>query len=929
SERADDAAQDGSGAVGGVIGRRQQGVLSRLSGFEVDASPLTGPLSITARQVVLNEAGGGRFARAERVTAQLSTDALRSGDVILENVRVVTPVVALRERGGAWNFEQVFEELLSGPNGDPGGRPGRRRTIQLRDVRIENGTVDVTRPDQRFAFRSVQASLPVVVFSQPGIAEPYLRTASLTAQFVQAEPEAQVAVDIRDGLFVFPSGTVRFDVAQAAVEDTRFADLSGVWDPTDPGYGVTATGVALGVDLEDVAFLLPESLPRTGTATFAFEVTPAAPDLTQVRFTDLDATSGASRLLGTVEMRVGEEYFELIAADLRVDPLALELVEGFTGELPYDGTLTGTIRGAGGDITFDLSARLSAATVAEPFTAGITGSVRYTDAGIVLRNAELDLDAVPLAALSAIAPGLPLSGTVTGVVSLTGLPDTAPLNLDVRLELGAGVALVEGTLDLTREVAAYDLSGRLIGVDIQAVLEPAVPPVSLTATFALVGAGFEPATMNATIGLDGRFTGWEATPDDEVTFAGTIADGTLAVDTLHGSLATASVEASGTWRFVQPQSGALTYAADVTSLRPFGPYIPVLGDSVAAGGILAAGRLSGTLERLRVVGGVTGSGIRVGGWSATEFVAEHDLVFGGGALPVAVVYATARDVVTPTAGNYNEGTLALQMTPPGLEFELNATREDGGLVDIAATGVLPEDGQREIRVDRALFDLVEDRWRLLRPATIRWTAGGPASVEGLQLEAERSEGRVAIDGIVLPLADMDAQVEIAAMPVGDIQRLLGREVIVDGVLWAEGSIRGGELDSRVDLTFRVDSGAVQGVPLRRLTGTLAYAAGETRLDAQMVVDTAGRLDVVATLPSVLRLGGSPMFELVDGVPMSGSITADDFALAPLAATVPQLRNVTGYADARVTLAGTADAPQVEGTFTVREGGFMVPALNQT
>ena len=910
-----------------LIRAREERVRSRLAGFAVDATPMRGPLSITARNVVLNEDGGARFARAEVLSGQLSVDALASGDVILDNVRVRQPVVALRESGGGWNFEQVFEELLNGGgNGDP--RPARRRAIRLRDVQIENGTVDVTRPGQRFAFRSVQGRLPLVVFSDPGTAEPYIRASALTAQFVQAEPEAQVALEVNDGLFIFPSGTVHFEVAEAALDRTRLADLSGVWDPTDPGYGVTATGVALGVNLEDVAFMLPESLPRTGTASFAFEVTPAAPNLTQVRFTDLDARTGDSRLLGTVEMRLGEEYFELLGADLRVDPLDLALVEGFTGELPYDGTLTGTIRGAGGDITFDLSARLTAANVPDPFTTGITGSVRYTDAGIVLQRAELDLDRVPLAALRPIAPGLPLTGSVTGVVSLTGLPTASPLDLNVRLELGAGVALVEGTLDLTGDVASYDLTGRLIGVDLQQVLEPAVPPVTLTATFAFAGAGFDPATMNATIGLGGRFGGWEAEPDDGITLAATIRDGTLGVDTLYGSLASADVKASGTWRFLEPQSGAVSYAADVSTLRPFGPYIPVLGDSIAAGSLRAAGTLSGTLQRMRLAGSATGAGLRVGGWQAGELVAEHDLMFGGGALPTAVVDATARDVVTPTAGNYNEGTLALRLAPPGLDFDLSATRADGGLVEVVATGVIPETGLREIRLERARFDLADDRWMLLRPAMIRWTAGGPVRVEGLELQAERSEGRVAIDGPVLPLEDMDARLEVAAVPVGDIQRLLGREVRVDGLLWADGLVRGGDLDAMVDLTFRVDSGAVEGVPLRRLTGSLQYAGGETRLDAQVLVDTAGRLDVVANLPSVLRLGGSPTFELVDGVPLSGSITAEDFALAPLAAALPQVQDVAGYADARVTLAGTADAPEVEGSFTLEGGGFRVPALNQ-
>ncbi|HEX6133030.1 MAG TPA: translocation/assembly module TamB domain-containing protein [Longimicrobiales bacterium] len=912
-----------------VIGARERSIQVRLDRFPVTSRRLRGALSITARNVVWNEDNGERFARADVVTAQLDITSAERGDVVLDNVVLRQPVVALREDAGGWNFEQVLEELLDG--GDDGGAAsaGRRRTFQLTNVEIVNGVVDVTRPGQRFAFRDTDGRLPVVVFSQPGLAAPYLRAATLRADFVQAEPEATLAVDVTNGLFLFPAGTVRFDVETAALDDTRLADLSGVWNPADPGYGITATGTAPGLDLEDIAFLLPESLPRTGTASFAFEVRPAEPALTELTLTDLDARSGESRLLGAVTMRLGEEYFELLAADLRVDPLALELVEPFTGPLPYDGTLVGRVEGAGRDITFDLTARLSAPTVASPFSTGLTGRVRYTDAGIVLQRVELDLQRVPLAALRAIAPALPLSGTVTGVVTLAGPPDRAPLDLDVRLELGAGVALVEGVLDLTGATPTYDLTGRILGVDLQAILEPEVPPVSLTATFAVAGAGFDPATMNTGIRLAGRFTGWEATPQDTMTLVATIRNGSLGVDTLYGSLASADVEASGSWRFIAPQSGAVTYALDVSTLRPFGPYIPVVGDSIASGSLEAVGTLSGTLERIRLAGGAAGGGLRVGAWQAAQFTGDYDLTFGGGRLPIAIVNAEARDVTTPTAGNYREGTLALRLAPPGLDVQLNATRTDGGLVDVAATGILPEEGPREVRVERARFDLVDDRWLLLRPATFRWVDGGPVRVEALEVQAERSEGRVAVDGIVLPLEDMDARVELAAVPVGDIQRLLGRRVRVDGLLWAEGTVRGGEVNPLVDLAFRVENGAVEGVSLQEFAGTVAYADGETSIDARVVVDTAGRLDVVARLPSVLRLSGTPSFELLDGMPLSGSITADDFALAPLLATVPDVRDVSGYADARVTLAGTADAPQIDGTFVLTNGAFRIPRLNQT
>src|SRR5690606_37854348 len=100
--------------------------------------------------------------------------------------------------------------------------------------------------------------------------------------------------------------------------------------------------------------------------------------------------------------------------------------------------------------------------------------------------------------------------------------------------------------------------------------------------------------------------------------------------------------------------------------------------------------------------------------------------------------AEVAHVTTPTAGNYTTGTLALRLTPPGLDLRVDATRTDGGLVEIAATGVLPEGGQREVRLERARFDLADDRWMLAQPATFRWVADGPVFVDAFEIRSERS-----------------------------------------------------------------------------------------------------------------------------------------------------------------------------------------------
>jgi hypothetical protein len=913
-------------SIGPLVGAREQRVRNRLERMAVSARPLRGPLSITLRDIVWNEADGTRFARAESATGRIDTGAAQRGDVIISDAVLRRAVIAVREERGGWNYEEVFEELLSG-GGSGSGPAGRKRVVQVRNLRIDNADVEVTRPAQRFAFRGVQGQLPLIVFSQPGVPEPYLTAARLSGRFVQADPAADLAVELSDGRFSFPDGRVRFVVANAALDDTRFSELDGVWNPADPGYGVTATGRALGVDFADVAFMTPEAFPSTGTATFRFAVRPIAPGGTEATLTELVAETEGSRVLGTLTARLFEERVDLVDADLRLDPLALALVERFTGPLPYGGSLAGTVRGTGGDISFDLVATLTASTVPRPFTTDLTGRVLLTETGFALQRVDVGLQRVPLAALRAIAPALPVDGFVTGRVSLTGMPGDTPLDLDVRLELGAGVALVEGTLDLTGAVARYDLSGRIIGVGLQDVLAPDVPPAALTARFSVAGSGFDPAVMNADIRLAGRFTGWQTTPDDTIDFVGALRGGTLRVETLRASLATMDLTASGDWRFVEPQSGAVTYQLAFSSLAPFGPYLPLVGDSVAAGALASSGSVAGTLDRLRLTGRADARDVRVGGWAAATLDADYDVVLGG-EHPEGSVEARATRLVTPTAGAYEEGELTLHMTPPRLAFDVTARRDDGGLVEVVATGTLPEGGPRTVVVERARFDLADDRWTLLSPATIVWTAEGLVDIDNLRLEAEQSEGRLQLSGRILPRGRVDAQFELAAFPLGDIQRLIGRPVLVDGTLWAEGSLRGGTADPLMQVDFRVEDGAVQGVPLRLVEGRLDYVSNVTRVAAQMVVDTVGRLDLELMLPSRLSLDDEFGFELLDGVPLSGSLTANQFALAPFAAAEPRVRDVTGLVDAQVTLEGTADAPRVAGSFTLVDGAATFLDMNQ-
>ncbi|HSJ25295.1 MAG TPA: translocation/assembly module TamB domain-containing protein [Longimicrobiales bacterium] len=916
---------DGPGR--GLIGARERGIWNRLEPLRVVARPIRGPLSLTARNLVWDDPSGTRFATADLVTARVDARAAARTDFLLDDVVFRTPVVQLRQAvpRGDWNFQAVFEELLAA---DPDPR-GPVRTVRLRNVRVVDGTVLVTRPEQRFALRAVTGQLPLVVLSQPGLPEPYLRVSTLEMQFDQTLPEpAQLAIRAEDGLFHFPDGTVVFDVATVLLDGTRLASAEGVWNPADPGFGVTATGLALDVRFEDVAFMLPPAFPATGTATFAWSVRPLPGDRTEATLTQLEARTNGSLVTGSLTASFGEEFFLLRAADLQLDPLQVAVLEGFTGPLPWGGALRGRVTGADGDISFDLAAALTSPTVASPFTVGISGRALLREDEVLLQRAVLDLDRLPLAALRAMAPNLPLEGAVTGSVVLTGMPTQAPLAVDVRLELGAGVALLEGTVDLRGAQPAYDLRGRLLAVRLPDVLAPEVPPVSLTANFTLAGSGFDPAVMDAAVRLDGRFAGWETGPADSVSVQATVRQGVLDVQTLGARLATAAVTARGNWRFLEPQSGAITYAVDVSSLRPFGPYLPVVGDSVAAGSILGEGTVSGTLDRIRLAGDLTATDVRAGQWQAALLVAEYDIAAGGTALPVVAVQAMGRELGTPTAGAFREATLELNLTSPRFVLQTEAIRMDGGLVEIVATGSIPEDGPRIITLERALFDLEDARWALAAPTTIRWI-GDEWHVDGLLLEDLESDGRLAVDGRILPMVGVDLRFEIAALPTADVQQLVGLPPRVTGLLWAEGVVVGAADAPHVQVQFRLEDGVIEELPVRDFSGTIAHADSLTRVQALLSVDTVGYLDLDVSLPSIVRIGGTPVFELVDGVPLAGRLSATEFGLAALAALAPaDIRDVTGLINAEVVLSGTADAPVVAGEARLAGGAMRIMDLNQ-
>jgi hypothetical protein len=857
----------------------------------------------------------------------LNASTARSGDIVVRAAVISNADIYVEQAqtGGEWNYQRVITRMKG--EEDSGGP---QKLFVVNDLAVRNSRVRVNTPERDFVINDLAALLPRVDLSGPNLPAPRVQVARATGRLAIDNETHPFAVS--NARLQFPETGVEFNIASVTTGATQVTNLDGVFGSGIPGIGVRATGRADNLRFEDIRFISPR-LPASGVASFDFGVRPLSATRTEVVLSGGRVSTQGSNVRGSATVVMGGGKTEVVAVDARFDPLDLALIEQLTGDtLPYKGTVTGTARGSGGLINFDVNTRLTSTANNAPLITHVTGSAFFSEAGFELRQLDADMREVPLASLRAVLPGIPLSGTISGRVSLVGAPNNAPLRLNVRLEMALGVAIVEGTVDLRGAEPVYDLTGRLLAVNLNELLEPDVPPVFVSANFTVNGRGSSAETMQARVHLDGRFTGWRASPRDSIHADLDIRNGTITIDTAAVKLATMTGQARGSWHFIAPASGAIGYAVTFESVTPFGPYFPAIGNDDATGRLTITGTASGPSGRLVFAGDANAANLRIGQWGAGALETKYQLVLGP-TVPEIQFNAGARDLMTPTAGAYTTATVQFSLVSPAFVLDVKADRAGaaGGGMDIYADGRIPPTGAREVILRRARLELGNEQWALTNPAVFAWSSERNAAVNirNLDFREINGDGRVLIDGRIRPPSSADFRIETVSFPIDELQRLLGMNPRLAGELALNANILVTAGVPVVTGRFQLDSAMVENVRFSALTGDIEYRNDRLITTARAVVDTAGVLDLRAELPLDMRFGDSTVIRMRDTGPVRITLVSDSIALAPFAVLSPEIENVTGKLMANLTVTGTVQTPQLSGTLAVRNGSAHIVRANQT
>ncbi|HUG41011.1 MAG TPA: translocation/assembly module TamB domain-containing protein [Longimicrobiales bacterium] len=889
-----------------------------------------GAVRVRVGQVVWRDAAGRPFLDVPSAVFVVDFSggggaALRvaSGEISRPQIRLV------RDGRGRWNYQPALAPLLNG-NGGEGGRGGGGLSMTLANIVVREGEIIIELPDTRIAARSLEVRLASGRIG--GTAPPTFHLASAEAALELPDTAGGTltrAVALEDARLRLVDGGVAFEIESGAFGSSTFADASGIWNPELGGLGLDAELRAEGFRIADLPWLRAE-VPADATGSFRLRIQPAGGGQTAVTLTSLAITAPGSSASGSLRAVFGAGGFTLESVDLRVDPLALSLVEAFTGPLPYTGSLRGTLRGSGGQIRFDLRATLATSVAAAPFETQLEGQVSFTPAGLALDRITTTLDRVPLTALDAIVPGLPFAGPVSGTVTLTGLPSEEPVRMDVRLEAGGGIVTVAGIVDLTGPVPAYDVSGTLVGVELRSIFEPAMPPAQMHATFDLEGRGTQLATADADVRLNGTFTGWRSEPGDTIALRANLSAGRLDVQAGHLELGPVALAAEGQWALVGGGGGAIRYALQVASLDPLAPYLPPDPQGrarFARGALEAEGQVSGTLDAPQLSGRVQARDFRFGEWAAERLEADYTSRFGEARFPAIEAEIAGRQIRTPS-GDFATLELDVDFTGPTFEVALSAEQLGGGVLQLQASGLVEEAGGRAIELRVVEVDFEDQRWRLPSPARIAWTAGNAVRVEGLRMEQTGGEGHLGVAGTVAPLDQADFVVDVHRVPVAELSGLLGVDLGIEGELSLDGTVRGPSDAPDIDLNLTLMEGTVRDVAVRTARATVRYEGTELIVDGTAVLGDSARVELNGRIPARLALGLPPSLEMVDGREMDVRLVTDDFPLRTLDPGIRSVQDLEGLLRADVRIAGTFDQPRLTGDIQLADGAVTVPMLDK-
>jgi translocation and assembly module TamB len=325
---------------------------------------------------------------------------------------------------------------------------------------------------------------------------------------------------------------------------------------------------------------------------------------------------------------------------------------------------------------------------------------------------------------------------------------------------------------------------------------------------------------------------------------------------------------------------------------------------------------------------ITGDGLKYGDNGALAMTSDYTVTIPGLHAADATISATTRGTFVTVAGqNINELTAKVEYQGRQVGFDATAKQPQRTLQAAGALTLHPD--HQELHLDRLNLQTAGTTWQLAGDAKPAIDYGGTTvGVDDLRLvsgdQQISASGKFGAQGESL-------EVELTNISVANIDALMLRPPQFFGRLNASATISGAKSSPEVAAEFAVRQGNFQDYYYDSFTGTVNFNGRGVTLDATLQQDAATSLTAKGYVPMALFASTS--------APATGRSSADDrfdlhvesnaIDLGLIQGFTTAVVGVSGTAQVKLDVTGTAAAPRPEGTLTVQNAAFTVSPTGVT
>jgi translocation and assembly module TamB len=593
-------------------------------------------------------------------------------------------------------------------------------------------------------------------------------------------------------------------------------------------------------------------------------------------------------------------------AEVRLEPLSLEIARRFMPNADVRGVVRGTARVSGTPTELEAHTTLDVASGTAQIEAKLNRSTATPTYSATVTLAKVDVQRV-----MRTLPHTSLNGEV--VVEGAGFePET--MNARVRARLRD---FQIDSADVSDAEVRAEVTNGLLELDTMHVRAP-FGSVVAAGSFGLRAGRDGKLTYRASLDSLGGIRRWIASGDTAAIRArpryrarmARLAEGADSVR-IAGRMESREV-AEGAMREVSPRRRRPRERAAEPAA--------IAADSIA-GSVRLTGDVTGGISRFTARGTALTQGIVWGG--STVGRGRIDLAWADVRTPNAVLTATASLDTLQVAGfAFDSTTIRGRYTPAGGDAEIAIFPGDTSVYRVNAEYALrPE--EREIHVRDLSFRFDSTTWAATGPSVINWKAGG-ITIDSLELR-DGARGRIFVDGRLPAESPGNLVVAIDSLRVAPWLTLLQSDVPADAVLSMDvrltGSMRVPTLRGAVSLartTYNM-------VPFPDVRAELTYDQRRLTVSGALTRATGSRLaNFSGAVPIDLALAG-PVPNRFPDQPLTFDLEGDSIPLSPLGELTEALTVVEGFARGKVAVRGTVKAPRFEGDLDVRLGALGIAA----